>query len=123
MASIWDSIEEPEQPTASAATPIAEGSSNQPIAVDDSEENNTGTVSEDDTEMLLQEKETPSKTFGEFFAFDVARCADPCVVFVTGNANKLREVQQILAVGDSGIQVTNQALDGEYQSSVNCIVC
>ncbi|KAJ9092076.1 hypothetical protein QFC19_008850 [Naganishia cerealis] len=32
-------------------------------------------------------------------------------VFVTGNANKLREVQQILAVGDSGIQVTNQALD------------
>ena len=34
------------------------------------------------------------------------------LVFVTGNANKLREVQQILAVGDSGIQVTNQALDG-----------
>ncbi|KAJ9103748.1 hypothetical protein QFC21_002208 [Naganishia friedmannii] len=32
-------------------------------------------------------------------------------VFVTGNANKLREVQQILAVGDSGFQVTNQALD------------
>jgi len=43
----------------------------------------------------------------------------PSIVFVTGNANKLREVQQILAVGDSGIQVTNQALDGESRRSEN----
>lgn len=34
-------------------------------------------------------------------------------VFVTGNANKLKEVKAILAAGDSGIEVTNQAVDGE----------
>ncbi|ODN82071.1 inosine triphosphate pyrophosphatase [Cryptococcus amylolentus CBS 6039] len=32
-------------------------------------------------------------------------------VFVTGNANKLREVQAILATGDSGIKCTSQSLD------------
>ncbi|BEI86766.1 hypothetical protein CcaverHIS002_0701120 [Cutaneotrichosporon cavernicola] len=32
-------------------------------------------------------------------------------VFVTGNANKLKEVKAILATGDSGIEVTNQAVD------------
>jgi inosine/xanthosine triphosphate pyrophosphatase family protein len=32
-------------------------------------------------------------------------------VFVTGNANKLKEVQAILAAGTSGISVTNQAVD------------
>lgn len=72
MASIWDSIEEPEQPTTSATnSAAAAGSSSQPIAVDDSEESKTGTLSEDDTEMLLQEKETPSKSFGKFFAVGV----------------------------------------------------
>lgn len=34
-------------------------------------------------------------------------------VFVTGNANKLKEVKEILAAGDSGIEVTSQAVDGE----------
>ena len=33
--------------------------------------------------------------------------------FVTGNANKLKEVKAILAAGDSGIEVTSQAVDGE----------
>nr|KIR50377.1 inosine triphosphate pyrophosphatase [Cryptococcus bacillisporus CA1280] len=32
-------------------------------------------------------------------------------VFVTGNANKLREVKAILAAGDSGIEVTSQSVD------------
>ncbi|WWC94202.1 inosine triphosphate pyrophosphatase [Kwoniella sp. B9012] len=32
-------------------------------------------------------------------------------VFVTGNANKLKEVQAILASGDSGVSVTSQAVD------------
>ncbi|WVR09759.1 inosine triphosphate pyrophosphatase [Kwoniella sp. DSM 27419] len=32
-------------------------------------------------------------------------------VFVTGNANKLREVQAILAAGDSGVTVTSQSVD------------
>jgi hypothetical protein len=32
---------------------------------------------------------------------------------VTGNANKLKEVRAILAAGDSGIEVTSQAVDGE----------
>ena len=36
------------------------------------------------------------------------------VVFVTGNANKLKEVQAILAAGTSGITATNQAVDREY---------
>ncbi len=34
-------------------------------------------------------------------------------VFVTGNANKLREVKAILAAGTSGIEATNQGLDGK----------
>jgi inosine triphosphate pyrophosphatase len=34
-------------------------------------------------------------------------------VFVTGNANKLKEVKAILAVGGSGIEVTSQAVDGQ----------
>lgn len=34
-------------------------------------------------------------------------------VFVTGNANKLKEVKAILAKGDSGIECTSQAVDGE----------
>lgn len=33
-------------------------------------------------------------------------------VFVTGNANKLKEVKAILATGDSGIECTSQAVDG-----------
>ncbi|KAK1924268.1 inosine triphosphate pyrophosphatase-like protein [Papiliotrema laurentii] len=32
-------------------------------------------------------------------------------VFVTGNANKLKEVKAILAAGTSGIEVTSQAVD------------
>ncbi|KAL7409060.1 putative DNA repair-related protein [Mrakia frigida] len=32
-------------------------------------------------------------------------------VFVTGNANKLKEVKAILSAGTSGIEVTSQALD------------
>ncbi|KAL1411562.1 nucleoside triphosphate pyrophosphohydrolase ham1 [Vanrija albida] len=32
-------------------------------------------------------------------------------VFVTGNANKLREVQQILQAGDSGVTCTSQSVD------------
>ncbi|WVW83968.1 inosine triphosphate pyrophosphatase [Kwoniella bestiolae CBS 10118] len=32
-------------------------------------------------------------------------------VFVTGNANKLKEVQAILASGESGVSVTSQAVD------------
>lgn len=39
------------------------------------------------------------------------------VVFVTGNANKLKEVKAILAAGDSGIQVTSQAVDGKFSCS------
>lgn len=35
-------------------------------------------------------------------------------VFVTGNANKLREVKAILAAGDSSIEVTSQAVDGMF---------
>jgi inosine triphosphate pyrophosphatase len=38
--------------------------------------------------------------------------SDP-TVFVTGNANKLKEVKEILAAGDSGIEVTSQAVDGQ----------
>jgi inosine triphosphate pyrophosphatase len=38
--------------------------------------------------------------------------SDP-TVFVTGNANKLKEVKAILAAGDSGIEVTSQAVDGQ----------
>jgi hypothetical protein len=34
-------------------------------------------------------------------------------VFVTGNANKLKEVKAILAAGDSGIEVTSKAVDGK----------
>jgi inosine triphosphate pyrophosphatase len=34
------------------------------------------------------------------------------LVFVTGNANKLKEVKAILAAGGSGIEVTSQAVDG-----------
>jgi hypothetical protein len=37
-------------------------------------------------------------------------------VFVTGNANKLKEVKAILAAGTSGIDVTNQGVDGESLS-------
>ena len=37
--------------------------------------------------------------------------ASKSFVFVTGNANKLKEVQAILAAGTSGISVTNQAVD------------
>lgn len=40
-------------------------------------------------------------------------CADSQAVFVTGNANKLREVKAILDAGGAGIEVTNQAVDGE----------
>jgi len=36
--------------------------------------------------------------------------------FVTGNANKLKEVKAILAAGDSGIEVTSQAVDGKCLS-------
>lgn len=36
-------------------------------------------------------------------------------VFVTGNANKLKEVKAILAKGDSGIECTSQAVDGEFR--------
>jgi hypothetical protein len=39
--------------------------------------------------------------------------ADPLSVFVTGNANKLKEVKAILAAGDSGIEVTSKAVDGK----------
>ena len=38
-------------------------------------------------------------------------------VFVTGNANKLKEVKAILAAGGSGIEVTSQAIDGMSQYS------
>ena len=38
-------------------------------------------------------------------------------VFVTGNAGKLREVKAILAAGDSGIEVTSQAVDGMFMFS------
>lgn len=44
--------------------------------------------------------------------FRAARTMPKSFVFVTGNANKLKEVKAILAVGDSGIEVTNQAVDG-----------
>lgn len=37
-------------------------------------------------------------------------------VFVTGNANKLKEVKAILAAGESGIEVTSQAVDGKSAS-------
>lgn len=36
-------------------------------------------------------------------------------MFVTGNANKLREVKAILDAGGAGIEVTNQAVDGKFQ--------
>jgi len=39
-------------------------------------------------------------------------------VFVTGNANKLKEVQAILAAGTSGISVTNQAVDCKQIANV-----
>jgi len=39
-------------------------------------------------------------------------------VFITGNANKLKEVKAILAAGGSGIEVTSQAVDGELGVSV-----
>jgi hypothetical protein len=40
-------------------------------------------------------------------------CADRVFsVFVTGNANKLKEVKAILASGEGGVEVTNQAVDG-----------
>jgi hypothetical protein len=39
--------------------------------------------------------------------------ADQISVFVTGNANKLKEVKAILAAGDSGIEVTSKAVDGK----------
>lgn len=39
--------------------------------------------------------------------------ADYIIVFVTGNANKLKEVKAILAAGDSGIEVTSKAVDGK----------
>lgn len=35
------------------------------------------------------------------------------IVFVTGNANKLREVKAILAEGGAPIEITAQAVDGE----------
>lgn len=44
----------------------------------------------------------------------------PRAVFVTGNANKLREVKAILAAGDGGIEVTSQAVDGESSGVVWC---
>jgi inosine triphosphate pyrophosphatase len=37
--------------------------------------------------------------------------------FVTGNANKLKEVKAILAAGDSGIEVTSEAVDGELSAA------
>ncbi len=40
-------------------------------------------------------------------------------VFVTGNTNKLKEVRAILAAGTSGIDVTNQAVDGEQSLPVD----
>jgi hypothetical protein len=42
--------------------------------------------------------------------------ADQASVFVTGNANKLKEVKAILAAGDSGIEVTSKAVDGKYNA-------
>lgn len=51
--------------TDESSTP-EEGGRNQPITVDDSEESKAGTVSEDDAELMLQERERPSKSFGAF---------------------------------------------------------
>jgi hypothetical protein len=52
---------------------------------------------------------------------DAVLKAETCItlfqpVFVTGNANKLKEVKAILAAGTSGIDVTNQGVDGESLS-------
>lgn len=61
-----------------------------------------------------------SKSFGELFCnphallYVLIPIFDSyCTVFVTGNANKLKEVRAILASGSSGIEVTNQAVDGK----------
>jgi len=43
-------------------------------------------------------------------------------VFVTGNANKLKEVQAILAAGTSGISVTNQAVDCKKLGNLRILV-
>jgi hypothetical protein len=43
---------------------------------------------------------------------NVGKIADQ-PVFVTGNANKLKEVKAILAAGDSGIEITSKAVDGK----------
>jgi hypothetical protein len=43
------------------------------------------------------------------------------VVFVTGNANKLREVKAILAAGGTGVEVTSQAVDGQFSGSMHCV--
>jgi len=48
------------------------------------------------------------------------RSADE-LVFVTGNANKLKEVKAILAAGTSGIEVTSQAVDGESARSFSTV--
>ena len=39
------------------------------------------------------------------------------IVFVTGNKNKLKEVQEILA-GSGDLQITNQNVDGEWADEV-----
>jgi hypothetical protein len=56
---------------------------------------------------------SPSKmaSFGRSIG-NVGKIADQ-PVFVTGNANKLKEVKAILAAGDSGIEITSKAVDGK----------
>lgn len=47
--------------------------------------------------------------------FTVCLLADMLpLVFVTGNANKLKEVKAILAAGTSGIEVTSQSVEGGF---------
>jgi inosine triphosphate pyrophosphatase len=41
--------------------------------------------------------------------------------FVTGNANKLREVKEILSAGGHPIQIVSQELDGASTTSISLI--
>lgn len=54
-------------------------------------------------------------------SFTVCLLADILpLVFVTGNANKLKEVKAILAAGTSRIEVTSQSVEGGFDVAGGC---
>ena len=44
------------------------------------------------------------------------------LVFVTGNANKLREVKAILAAGNGELEITNEDVDRKFWASENTLM-